>query len=104
EAAHAGNLDDKIRAIEHFDELVVGTVQAGLPALGDHRVLLLPDHPTPVRKMTHTPGPVPYVLYGSGGEFPPAGGAAYSEKEAAATGIIVDPGFQLMRRLIRGEG
>jgi len=104
EAAHAGNLDDKIRAIECFDELVVGTVQAGLPSLGDYRVLLLPDHPTPVRKMTHTPGPVPYVLYGSGDEFPPSGGAAYSEKEAAATGIIVDPGFQLMRRLIRGEG
>jgi 2,3-bisphosphoglycerate-independent phosphoglycerate mutase len=104
EAAHAGNLDDKIRAIELFDELVVGTVQAGLPALGDYRVLLLPDHPTPVRKMTHTPGAVPYVLYGSGNEFSPAGAAAYSEKEAAATGIVVDPGFQLMRRLIKGEG
>jgi 2,3-bisphosphoglycerate-independent phosphoglycerate mutase len=103
EAAHAGNLDDKIRAIELFDELVVGTVLAGLPSLGDYRVLLLPDHPTPVRKMTHTLGPVPYVLYGSGDEFPSAGGCVYSEKEAAATGIVVDPGSQLMGRLVRGE-
>jgi hypothetical protein len=52
--------------------------------------------------MTHTPGPVPYVLYGSGDEFLTAGGAAYSEKEAAATGIVVDPGFLLMRQLVRG--
>jgi 2,3-bisphosphoglycerate-independent phosphoglycerate mutase len=104
EAAHAGNLEDKIKAIECFDEQVVGTVLAGLPALGDYRVLLLPDHPTPVRKMTHTLGPVPYVLYDSAGAFPAAGGAAYNEKEAAATGIVVDPGFLLMRRLIRGEG
>jgi 2,3-bisphosphoglycerate-independent phosphoglycerate mutase len=104
EAAHAGNLEDKIKAIECFDEQVVGTVLAGLPAFGDYRVLLLPDHPTPVRKMTHTLGSVPYVLYDSAGLFPATGDAAYNEKEAAATGIVVDPGFLLMRRLIRGEG
>jgi len=102
EAAHAGNLDDKIRAIEYFDELVVGTVMGGLPALGDYRILLLPDHPTPVRKMTHTLGPVPYVLYGSGGEYSTTGSAAYCEKDAAATGVVVDPGYRLMQRLIQG--
>jgi len=104
EASHAGNLEDKVRAIELFDELVVGTVMAGLPALGDYRVLLLPDHPTPVRKMTHTLGAVPYVLYGSDGAFAAATGSAYSEKEAAETGFVVDPGFRLMGRMIRGEG
>jgi len=105
EAAHAGNLEDKIRAIESFDELVVGTVLAGLPALGDYRVLVLPDHPTPVRKMTHSPDPVPFILCGSAGEFPAVGSvSAYSEREAMATGVVVDPGFELMRCLIEGKG
>lgn len=103
EAAHAGNLEDKIRAIELFDELVVGTVLAGLPALGAHRVLVLPDHPTPVRKMTHSRDAVPFILWGSAGEYPAAHGVGgYTEKDAAATGVMVDPGYKLMERLIRG--
>lgn len=104
EAAHSGNLEHKIQAIESFDELVVGTVLDGLPALGAHRVLVLPDHPTPVRRMTHTPDPVPFILYGSAGEFPAARPAqGYSEKEAKATGVIVDPGYTLMRKFIEGK-
>ncbi len=105
EAAHAGSLEDKIRAIEDFDALVVGTVLDGLPEMGDHRVLVLPDHPTPVRRQTHTLGAVPFVLYGSRGEFPAARLASgYSEKEAAASAVMVDPGYLLMRQFIRGEG
>ena len=73
EAAHAGNLEDKIRAIESFDELVVGTILDGLPALGHYRVLILPDHPTPVRRQTHTLEAVPFILFGSGGSFRPSG-------------------------------
>jgi 2,3-bisphosphoglycerate-independent phosphoglycerate mutase len=102
EAAHAGNLDDKIKAIEAFDELVVGTVLDGLAHLGPHRVLVLPDHATPVRKMTHDDGPVPYILYGSQGEFPPQGQVSgYGERAAQATGILVDPGYELMNRFVR---
>lgn len=103
EAAHAGNLEDKITAIERFDELVVGTVLGGLPALGEHRVLVLPDHPTPVERRTHTPDPVPFILYGSAGEFPPARPAqGYSEEEAKASGVLVDPGHGLMQQFIQG--
>jgi 2,3-bisphosphoglycerate-independent phosphoglycerate mutase len=103
EAAHAGNLDDKIRAIESFDEEVVGTVIDHLPDLGDFRVLVLPDHPTPVRKMTHSSGPVPFILFGSRGEFPPAEGniSGYDEASAASTGILIHPGHLLMHNLIR---
>jgi 2,3-bisphosphoglycerate-independent phosphoglycerate mutase len=102
EAAHAGNLDDKIQAIEAFDELVVGTVMDGLPALGPHRVLVLPDHATPVRKMTHDDGPVPFILYGSQGEFPPqVQVSGYGERAAKATGLVVDPGYELMSRFVR---
>jgi 2,3-bisphosphoglycerate-independent phosphoglycerate mutase len=106
EAAHAGNLEEKIEAIENFDAQVVGPVVDGLKNLGDYRVLVLPDHPTPVRKMTHTSGPVPYILYGSNGEFPPVGKAAgYSESEAEATGILIEPGYRLMSTFLqRGMG
>lgn len=103
EAAHGGNLDDKIAAIEAFDEQVVGTVLDGLPTFGDYRVLILPDHPTPVRRMTHTGDPVPFILYGSNGEFPQVGQpTGYSEEQAIATGLILKNGHDLMRLMIRG--
>ena len=99
EAAHSGKLEDKLMAIEDFDAKVVGTVLDGLKEFGDYRVLVSPDHPTPVAKMTHTCDPVPFILYGSKGEF--TGSAqAYSEKEAAASGVKVDPGWKLMEKLI----
>jgi 2,3-bisphosphoglycerate-independent phosphoglycerate mutase len=67
--------------------------------LGDYRVLVLPDHPTPVRKMTHTLDPVPYVLFGSDGEFPAIGKVSgYSEKQAKATGVYLDRGHEMMKR------
>ncbi|MEJ2199696.1 MAG: phosphoglycerate mutase, partial [Desulfuromonadaceae bacterium] len=101
EAAHAGNLVDKIAAIEAFDEKVVGTVVDGLQAFGDYRILVLPDHPTPVRKMTHTLDPVPYALYGSDGVFPPVGQVdGFSEKEAHATGGYLARGHEMMQRLL----
>jgi len=104
EAAHAGSLADKIQAIESFDELVVGTVLDGLPSLGDYRVLVLPDHPTPVARMTHTSDPVPYILYDSAGTFPPRSAASgYSEAEAAASGVHLREGHLLMERFITGN-
>lgn len=104
EAAHGGSLSDKIEAIERFDEDVVGTVMNGIAALGDYRVLLLPDHPTPVVKMTHTKDPVPFVLAGSGNEFVSEKAAAeYSEPAAQASGLVVDPGHQMMKILVSGQ-
>ena len=99
EAAHAGKLEDKLKAIEDFDAQVVGPVLEGLKAFGDYRVLVTPDHPTPLARMTHTSDPVPFILYGSQGEF--SGSAeAYSEKQAAASGVKIDPGWKLMEKLI----
>ena len=104
EAAHGGSLSDKIEAIERFDEDVVGTVMNGIAALGDYRVLLLPDHPTPVVKMTHTKDPVPFVLAGSGNEFVSEEAATeYSEPAAKASGLVVDPGHQMMEILVSGQ-
>ena len=104
EAAHAGNLDDKLKAIEDFDALVVGPVLDGLPALGDFRVLVLPDHPTPVQRMTHTLGPVPFALYGSGGEFVAATPAdSYDEVAAAASGLSLDAAWRLLPGMVAGK-
>jgi 2,3-bisphosphoglycerate-independent phosphoglycerate mutase len=104
EAAHGGHLDDKIEAIERFDAEVVGTILAGLDTITPCRLMVLPDHPTPVRKMTHTKDPVPFILYGSSGEFPPRGTVTgYSEKYAHSTGLQVAPGHLMLRHLLDGR-
>ncbi|MHB8707650.1 MAG: cofactor-independent phosphoglycerate mutase [Desulfuromonadales bacterium] len=104
EAAHSGLLDDKLEAIERFDKEVVGTILDGLEAVGECRVLVLPDHPTPVRRMTHTKDPVPFILYGTSGEFAPRGTVSgYSEANARSTGVMVTPGHLMLRYLIAGQ-
>ncbi|MDQ7788069.1 MAG: cofactor-independent phosphoglycerate mutase [Thermodesulfovibrionales bacterium] len=65
EAGHSGKYLDKIRAIEDFDKLVVGTVVKGMESFGDFRILILPDHATPIAMRTHTNEPVPFVIYDS---------------------------------------
>jgi 2,3-bisphosphoglycerate-independent phosphoglycerate mutase len=98
EAAHGGLLKEKIEAIENFDRLVVGTIINSLPQIGDCRILVTPDHPTPVAKRTHTRDPVPFVLYDSRCDFA-SSALAYSEKEARQTGYKVQ-GHQLMNILL----
>lgn len=65
EAGHNGDIKTKIRAIEDFDARVVGTIMKGLAGSKDYRILLMPDHATPVRIRTHTDEPVPFVIYDS---------------------------------------
>lgn len=104
EAGHEGNLAGKIEAIEKFDQEVVGIVRAGIGSLGDYRLAVLPDHPTPLKLMTHTRDAVPFILYGSGSEYRPVGQpAGYSEKAARATGVKLDPGHLLMKSLVDGQ-
>ena len=98
EAAHGGLLKEKIEAIENFDREVVGTIINSLDQIGDCRVLVTPDHPTPVAKRTHTRDPVPFVLYDSRCDFA-SSALAYSEKEADKTGYKVK-GYELMNLLL----
>ena len=101
EASHSGNLPDKILAIEKFDELVVGPVLEGIARLGDYRVLCMPDHPTPVKLMTHTAAPVPFIIYS--GETEENGAVAgYDEDSAKATGVMVEEGYRMMELLMKG--
>jgi 2,3-bisphosphoglycerate-independent phosphoglycerate mutase len=65
EAAHAGDLEAKIRAIEDFDEKVVGTLLNGLGSFDEYKILVLPDHFTPIPVKTHTREPVPFTIYSS---------------------------------------
>lgn len=68
EAGHNGDLKEKVRAIENLDRKVVAKVMAGLPELGEYRVIVLPDHATPVALKTHISDAVPFTMFGTGVE------------------------------------
>ena len=98
EASHEGNMQHKLQAIADFDRLVVGTVLEGIKKFGDYAVLCMPDHPTPVKLMTHTSDPVPFVIYRSGaGEG--TGAVSYDELQAKGTGLVVE-GHLLLPKLL----
>jgi 2,3-bisphosphoglycerate-independent phosphoglycerate mutase len=97
EAGHGGSADEKIEAIGSIDREVVGVIrERGAKGL---RVLVSPDHPTPIEIRTHTPDPVPFLLWGEG--FGANGSAALSEAEAGKTGLYIDPGYTIMRKLVK---
>jgi 2,3-bisphosphoglycerate-independent phosphoglycerate mutase len=95
EEGHAGDATAKVAGIEAIDREVVGRV---LARGGDTRVLCMPDHPTPVVLKTHTGDPVPFVLWGSG--IASNGATAFSEEQAGSTGLVVDPGREVMDLLL----
>lgn len=99
EMGHQGSAEDKISAIEYIDDQVVGPVTAALDKAGvDYRMLIMPDHPTPVRVRTHTADPVPYMIYDS--TRPVQGKDSYSEKSGQETGMFVEKGYTLIDRLL----
>lgn len=101
EMGHDGDLEKKIEAIRRFDARVVGPVLAGLEKSGhEWRVLVLPDHPTPISIRTHTAEPVPFAMMGSGIE--PNGMEAFSEREAARGGYGKVDGWRLMGMMVEG--
>ncbi len=102
EAGHLGDAGEKIRALERVDELVVGPLLEALARRGDWRMLIAPDHPTPVSTTTHSAVPPPFCLAGTG--IPAVGGRQFCEAAAAATGWLVDPGCKLMDWFVAGSG
>ena len=101
EMGHQGELEHKIQSIAYIDEKIVAAVKAGLDAAGeDYRILVLPDHPTPIRCRTHTSDPVPFVLYDSTQSHDQ--GCGFTEKEARRSGVTVDHGYDLIQKLIGG--
>ncbi len=101
EAGHEGNLEQKIRAIELFDQRVVGPMIQGLKSNGeDWRVLLLPDHATPIAVKTHTMDPVPFAIMGSG--IKPDGVQSFDEEAAKRGGFGVIDATELLGTMIKG--
>ncbi len=101
EAGHNGDLREKITAIERFDQMVVGTVLAAYKDKSNFRLLLLPDHATPVSLKTHTADPVCFGIYGQGIEG--RGFPKYSEKQAESSDLYFEKGYELMDYFIKGE-
>ena len=102
EMGHQGSIERKIQAIEYLDREVVKIVVEELEkAQEPFRLLLMPDHPTPIKLRTHTAQPVPYLLYDSTMERKAVG--TYNEKEAAMTGIVEKEGYLLINKLLGGS-
>jgi 2,3-bisphosphoglycerate-independent phosphoglycerate mutase len=104
EAGHMGAADKKVQALEDFDEKVVGTILNGLHEFSTWRVLLMPDHATPVALKTHSSDPVPFAILSSEDEKNGASKpVAYNESSAKTTGVVVPEAWTIMERFIRGE-
>ena len=106
ESGHEGNIGHKIKSIEDFDSLVVGPVLEGLRKYPSYSLLLMPDHPTPVKLRTHTSDPVPFCIYSSDRfitEKSKFKAASFCEKDAAATGLFIDHAHRLLEIMIKGS-
>lgn len=100
EMGHQGSVERKIKAIENLDGRVIGPVFDKMKELGeDFRMLVMPDHPTPICTRTHSSEPVPYMLYDSTAEEDHTWN--YNEKEAKESGNYLDEGYMLIRKLLK---
>lgn len=100
EAGHQGNLKSKIWAIEQVDKEVVGLLVKELNDFDQIRVMVLPDHPTPLSIRTHSNDPVPFLIYDKNN--PVIDGVGKYNEKSAAQGIFISDGYTLMDRFIRG--
>jgi 2,3-bisphosphoglycerate-independent phosphoglycerate mutase len=101
EAGHTGDLKNKLRAIEDFDEFVVGNIVHGMKQFDEYRILALPDHPTPVELRTHSADPVPFVIYDNTKERT-GGPVTYDETIAGRKDALVfKDGYTLMDHFLK---
>ena len=99
EAGHAGNAAIKKKAVEEIDKLIVGPVLEQLKTYASWRMLVMPDHPTPIANQGHTSDPIPFAMAGDG-----VGGVVhlpFCEKNAAQSGIRANNGFELMEYFLK---
>ncbi len=96
EAAHAGSIDDKVVAIQVIDREVIGRLRSWWG--DDLRLLILPDHPTPIEVRTHAADPVPFMLWGPG--FTSNGAKRFTESEAEKTDFFLEQGYNIMNMLV----
>ncbi len=99
EASHSGNAAMKKKAIEQIDKHIVGPVFEALKMYESWRILIMPDHPTPVRSCAHSPQPVPFAMAGS--DISGVLDMTFSESNAAKSGLRIDNGFELMEYFLK---
>ena len=95
EASHEGDAEAKIKALEEIDTHIVGPLVSELESRGDYRVLVSPDHPTPVRTKTHSHGIVPFAIAGTGITVDSQTG--YDELQAEASALQYPNGHEVMK-------
>ncbi len=100
ECGHRGEGENKVKSIELIDEKVLAVLRAELEKYDNYRILILPDHPTPLATMTHEMDPVPFILYDRNTDKGVQAGECVSEKTAKASGITVEQGCDLMNILL----
>ena len=99
ECGHRGEAENKVKAIEYIDSRALKLMLDYLDNCGDdYRILIMPDHPTPLETMTHSSEPVPYLIYDS--RVKKDGVTSFTEKNAELSGIFVDHGPDIMQKLL----
>jgi 2,3-bisphosphoglycerate-independent phosphoglycerate mutase len=101
EASHEGDTAAKVKALEEIDRHIVGPLHAALKACGEHRILVTPDHPTPLRTKTHSHGYVPWTIAGAG--IPAGGFSKYDDPTGMRSDLVFDDGWKLMAYFISGK-
>ena len=99
EASHNGSVEMKKKAIENIDKFIVGPVLEALQGYESWRLLVAPDHPTPLRSRAHSSKPVPFAMAGTG--ITGILNATFNEKNAAKSGFKIDNGYELMEYFLK---
>ncbi len=106
ESGHEGNVSHKLQAIEDFDKKVVGKVLDGISRFDKYTILVMPDHPTPIKLKTHTSDPVPFCIYENDNRIKSEkgkGAPSFSEKTAAQTGLYISGAHMLIEYMTSGK-
>lgn len=99
ECGHRGEAENKVKAIELIDEKILARLIKELDTYGEYRILIMPDHPTPLITMTHARDPVPFLIYDN--KVSGAGADTFTEETAANSGIYYDHGPDIMKLLLK---
>ncbi len=101
EMGHQGSVERKIKSIENLDSRIIKPIFEGVTKAGeDIRMLIMPDHPTPIKIRTHTDEPIPYMLYDSTKTLGKEPHLPYSEKNGKASGLFEESGYRLIEKLL----
>lgn len=100
ECGHRNEVENKKKSIEIIDEVILGPVTDELRKMGDFKVLVTPDHATPLSLMTHTNDPIPFIIYDSTKKID--GPSTFNENTAKETGNFIEIGYTIMNKFING--